>query len=101
VRPFDVAEHLGSPEAIAAYLNEAFETRDMAFMLAAIRDVARARSMTAVAKETVFAREALYRAQPRQREDRQPHRVCHCTYSFGGRLHCSVCGASSLWTGGA
>jgi DNA-binding phage protein len=25
VRPFDVAEHLDSPETIAAYLNEAFE----------------------------------------------------------------------------
>jgi probable addiction module antidote protein len=34
----------------------------MAFMLSAIRDVARARGMTAVAKETGFAREALYKA---------------------------------------
>ena len=41
-RPFDVADHLDSPETIAAYLNEAFETGDMAFMLAAVRDVARA-----------------------------------------------------------
>ena len=61
-RPFDVAEYLDSPETIAAYLNEAFETGDMSFTLAAIRDVARARGMTAVAKETGFAREALYRA---------------------------------------
>ena len=44
VRPFDVAEHLDSPETIAAYLNEAFETGDMAFMLSAIRDVAKARA---------------------------------------------------------
>jgi hypothetical protein len=43
VRPFDVAEHLDSPETIAAYLNEAFRTGDMAFMPSAIRDVARAR----------------------------------------------------------
>jgi DNA-binding phage protein len=50
VRPFDVAEHLDSPETIATYLNEAFETGDMAFMLSAIREVARARGMTAVAK---------------------------------------------------
>jgi probable addiction module antidote protein len=55
------AEH----ETFAAYLNEAFETGDMAFMLSAIRDVARARGMTAVAKETGFAREALYRALDR------------------------------------
>ena len=65
VHPFDVAEHLDSPETIAAYLNEAFETGDMACMLSAIRDVARARGMTAVAKETGFAREALYRALDR------------------------------------
>lgn len=37
----------------------------MSFMLSAIRDVARARGMTAVAKETGFTREALYRALDR------------------------------------
>ena len=61
MRSFDVAEHLDSLETIAAYLNEAFEMGDMAFMLSAIRDVARARGMTAVARETGFAREAPYR----------------------------------------
>jgi hypothetical protein len=33
--------------------------------------------------------------QPREREDRQPYRVCHCTYSLGGGLYCSVCGTSA------
>lgn len=50
-RPFDAAEYLDSPEAIAAYLSEAFETNDADFITEAISTVARARGMAAVAKE--------------------------------------------------
>jgi hypothetical protein len=32
--------------------------------------------------------------QPREREDREPQRISHCIYSFGG-LYCSVCGTSA------
>lgn len=42
-RPFDAAEYLDSPEAIAAYLSEAFETNDAGFITEAIGTVARAR----------------------------------------------------------
>jgi len=33
--------------------------------------------------------------QPREREDRQPHRVCHCSDAFGGGLYCSTRGRSA------
>ena|SRR5215472_3262742 len=61
-KPFDAAEYLDSPEAIAAYLSEAFETNDAAFVTEALGTVARARGMTAVAKETGLSRENLYKA---------------------------------------
>jgi probable addiction module antidote protein len=49
-RPFDAAEYLDSPEMIAEYLTEAFETDDAAFIAKAIGTVARAQGMGAVAE---------------------------------------------------
>jgi probable addiction module antidote protein len=59
---WDPAEHLKSPEAIAAYLDAAMEDGDPSLITAALGDVARARGMSKVARETGLAREALYRA---------------------------------------
>ena len=61
-RPFDAAEYQDSPEAIAAYLSEAFETNDPGFITEAIGTVARARGMSALAKDTGLSRENLYKA---------------------------------------
>lgn len=61
-KPFDAAAYLDSREAIAAYLSEAFETNDPAFITAALGTVARAQGMTAVAKESGLSRESLYKA---------------------------------------
>jgi probable addiction module antidote protein len=61
-RLFDAATYLDSREAIAAYLNEAFETRDAAFITEALGTVARAHGMTDLAKETGLSRENLYKA---------------------------------------
>ena len=59
---WDVADFLDSPEAIAAYLNAAMEDGDPVLINAALGDVARARGMTRMARDTGLAREALYRA---------------------------------------
>jgi probable addiction module antidote protein len=61
-KPFDTAEYLDSPRAIADYLSEAFETADPDFISKAIGTVARAVGMTTVAKEAGLSRENLYRA---------------------------------------
>lgn len=61
-RPFDAAAYLDTPEAIAAYLSEAFETDDPAFITDAIGTVARARGMTSVANDAGLSRENLYKA---------------------------------------
>jgi probable addiction module antidote protein len=60
--PFDAAEYLDSPEAIACYLTEAFETEDPEFIARAIGTIARAQGMTTVAREAGVSRENLYRA---------------------------------------
>ena len=61
-KAWDVAAHLDSPAAIAAYLEAAFEDGDPQLIAAAIGDVARARGMKTLAEETGLSRESLYRA---------------------------------------
>lgn len=65
LKAFDPAEFLHTPERQAAYLNEAFTTRDPAEVAEALGTIARARGMTKVAKNSGLAREALYRGLSR------------------------------------
>lgn len=60
--PWDPAEYLTSPEAIAAYLEAVFEEGDPGLVAAALGDVARARGMTEVARAAGVTRDALYKA---------------------------------------
>ena len=59
---FDAADYLKTPAAIAAYLTEAFETDDAAYICVALDTVARAKGMANVAKATGLGRESLYKA---------------------------------------
>ncbi|WP_137132906.1 addiction module antidote protein [Rhizobium sp. FY34] len=59
---FDPADLLKSNEAIEAFLSDAFETDDAAFIANALGVVARAKGMTKISRETGLAREQLYRS---------------------------------------
>jgi len=59
---FDATEYLTSVESIATYLSVVLEENDPALFAAALGDIARARGMTQVAKESGITREALYKA---------------------------------------
>ena len=59
---WDAADHLDTPEAIAAYLEAVFEDGDPALIAAALGDVARAKGMTKVAKQAGLTRASLYKA---------------------------------------
>ncbi len=59
--PYDSAEHLKTPEHIAAYLDAVLEDNDPALLAHALGVVARARGMTQVAADTGRSREQLYR----------------------------------------
>lgn len=59
---FDPAELLGSDEAIATFMADAFESGDAGYIAHALGVVARARGMTDIARETGLSREQLYRS---------------------------------------
>lgn len=59
---YDTADYLNSETAIVAYLKLAFEEGDASDIRAALGNVAKARGMTGLSKETGVAREALYKA---------------------------------------
>lgn len=61
-KPFDPAEYLDDDDAIAAYMTDALESGDAAFVADALGVVARARGMSEVAREAGVSRESLYRA---------------------------------------
>jgi probable addiction module antidote protein len=85
-KAFDAAVYLDSREAIAAYLSEAFETHDAAFITEALGTVARAQGMSALAKDTGLSRENLYKALS---PDGHPEfsTVMKVLDSFGVQLH--------------
>ena len=60
--PFDAADYLNDNETIAAYLSAALTDPDPDVFLVAVKDVARARGMSQLAKDTQLGRESLYKA---------------------------------------
>lgn len=61
-RPWDAVEHLRSEADMAAYLEAALEDGDPALVAAALGDIARAKGMSQIARETGLGRESLYKA---------------------------------------
>lgn len=61
---YDVAEHLRTPEEMAAYLETCFEKAngDAAVIAKALGDIARAKGMAQVARDAGLSRESLYKA---------------------------------------
>lgn len=61
-RAFDAADYLDSDIVAAEYLNAALEDENPDVLLQAIADVAKARGMTQLAKDTGLGRESLCKA---------------------------------------
>jgi probable addiction module antidote protein len=61
---YDVAEHLRTPEEMAAYLEACIEEAngDAAFVAKALGNIARAKGMAQVARDAGLSRESLYKA---------------------------------------
>ena len=61
---YDVAEHLRTPEEMAAYLDAWLDEApdDVSGIARALGDIARAKGMSQVAKDAGLSRESLYRA---------------------------------------
>jgi probable addiction module antidote protein len=61
---YDVGDYLKSEEELSAYLDACMEEAgdDAAYVAAALGDIARARGMAQLAKDTGISREGLYKA---------------------------------------
>ena len=61
---YDVAEHLRTPEEMAAYLEACIEEADgdATFIAKALGDIARARGMSQIAKDAALSKESLSKA---------------------------------------
>jgi len=61
-RPFDMQNYLNSEQDIEMYLQVVLEDGDPSLLAAALGDIARARGMTQLAKDTGLSRESLYKS---------------------------------------
>ena len=61
---YDIAEHLRTPDEMAAYLEACLEEAngDATFIAKAVGDIARAKGMSQVARDAGLSRESLYKA---------------------------------------
>ncbi|NLC21054.1 MAG: putative addiction module antidote protein [Halomonadaceae bacterium] len=62
LRKWDVVDHISTEEDMALYLEACLEEDDPALVVAALGDIARARGMTQLARDTGLTREGLYKA---------------------------------------
>jgi probable addiction module antidote protein len=85
---YDVAEHLRTPEEMAAYLEACLEEagHDAAFVAKALGDTARAKGMTEVARATGLSRESLYKALSGERTP-SFDTILKVVAALGMRLH--------------
>lgn len=85
---YDAAEHLRTPEEMAAYLEACIEEAngDAAFVAKALGNITRAKGMSQVARDAGLSRESLYKALS---GDRNPSfdTILKVVGALGLRLH--------------
>lgn len=88
---FDVAEHLRTPEEMAAYLDACImeSDGDSAFIAKALGDIARAQGMSKVARDAGVSRESLYRALSGERSP-DFATILKVIRALGVKLHASA-----------
>jgi probable addiction module antidote protein len=84
--PFDPADYLDDEETIAEYLTAALEDPNPDIFLVAVRDVARARGMAQLARDTGLGRESLYKALAPGAKPRYDT-VLKVLHALGVKLH--------------
>lgn len=88
-RPWDIVDSLDSDDRIAAYLEAALEENDSALIAAALGDIARAKGMSDIARQTGLGRESLYKALSSEGNP-EFSTVLKVIHALGLRLHASV-----------
>jgi probable addiction module antidote protein len=85
---YDVAEHLRTPKEMAAYFDACLEQAggDAAFIAKALGDIARAKGMAQVARDSGLSRESLYKALSGERSP-DFDTILRVIAALGLRLH--------------
>ena len=85
---YDVAEYLRTPQEMAAYLEACIEEAngDAAFVAKALGNIARAKGMTEIARETGLSRESLYNSLSGERT-RSFETVLKVIAALGLKIH--------------
>ncbi|MDF1875780.1 putative addiction module antidote protein [Sulfurimonas sp. SAG-AH-194-I05] len=86
---FDVSQYLDSKEMIAEYLSQVLEDGDMNELLEAIGNIAKAKGMSQIAKDTGLGRESLYKTFSADAKPRF-ETVMKVLNSFGVKLQASA-----------
>ena len=91
---YDVAEHLRTPEEMAAYLEVCLEEAegDAAFIAKALGNIARAKGMAQVAKQAGLSRESLYKALSGERSP-DFDTILKVVGALGLKLHAQAAGS--------
>ncbi len=84
-KPFNIAEHLNTPEKIRSFLQEIAATGDESDFIHALNTAARAKGMTEVAKKAGLSRASLYKSLA---EDANPRfsTISRVTKALGCKL---------------
>lgn len=82
---FDAAQFLDDEESIAAFLSDVLASGDEDLFKSALADVAKARGMTEIARESGISRESLYKAL-RPGANPRFSTISHVLTSLGVRL---------------
>jgi probable addiction module antidote protein len=91
--PWDPAEHLATEADMALYLEAALEEGDPALIAAALGDIARAKGMTQLARDTGLGRESLYKALSASGNP-EFATIMKVVTALGLRLHATPAGAA-------
>jgi probable addiction module antidote protein len=88
---YDVAEHLRTPEEMAAYFEACLEEADgdASFIAKALGDIARAKGMAQVARDAGLSRESLYKALSGERSP-DFETILKVVGALGLQLHAQV-----------
>ena len=97
ISPYDVAEHLRSPEESAAYLEACLEEAegDAAFIAKALGDIAR--GVSQILRDTGLSRESLYKSPSGERIPTFDT-ILKVINALGLRLHTEVAFSNGLIT---
>jgi len=89
ITTFDISQYLDNEEVIAEYLSQVLDNGDMDELLEAVGNIAKAKGMSQIAKDTGLGRESLYKTFQQGSKPRF-ETIMKVLNSFGVKLQASA-----------